>query len=644
MAIWSAEIKELERLFESLKVNLPELEKELGRLIKADDENMILLYSRRCLEVIITDLCKFELKRERGTEPLKGIIDKLNKEKKVPSNIIISMDHLNSLSAYGAHPKDFDPEQVKPVLNNLDIIIKWYLKYKDPQAESKHKNINTKDETIFSDNTAVRIQKSYKKLILLISGAVLVTIVVLALFVFNFIEGKGQTDKIEKSIAVLPFFNDSPDEENTHFINGIMDEILNNLQSIKEFRVVSRTSVEQYRGNSKPTIPEIAKRLKVNYIVEGSGQKYGSTFRLRVQLIDAVNDKHIWADSYEREIKNTGEIFKIQSQIAESIASELETSLTPLEKEHFDRPPTASVEAYDAFLKGRYFYENEITSTPEATKWFQEAIKLDSTFALPWTYLSMCFWRISPSTDSPTFKKAKETALKALELDPSSPIALTNIAEILDNEYNFKEAEEKIQLALRIAPDNPYVLRNAGRFYTILGKKEESISYCKKALQNDPNNKTALQYLFDSYYYGGRLSDAKDVTKEFNDLGYILDCRRKHLLLLAEKDLSAIKFNSDYEGDDSCRKIVLAAVAFLSDNADEAEKIIKELLNDGVSYYDIASSYSFGNNTANTMLYLEKSYAAHEKHLTYIKVDPVFRRFGNEPVFRDIINKMNFPE
>ncbi len=92
---------------------------------------------------------------------------------------------------------------------------------------------------------------------------------------------------LEKSIAVLPFINDSPDEENTYFINGIMDEILNNLQDIKDFRVVSRSSVEQYRGTARPAIPKIAKKLDVNYIVEGSGQKYGNSFRLRVQLIEA---------------------------------------------------------------------------------------------------------------------------------------------------------------------------------------------------------------------------------------------------------------------------------------------------------------------------------------------------------------------
>ena len=136
MAIWSAEIKDIEKFHESFKGRLPELEKELGHLIITDDSNVILLYSRRCMEVIITDLCECELKRPRKTEPLKGIIDKLNKEEKVPSHIITSMDSLNSLSTFGTHPKEYDPEQVRPVLINLVTIFKWYLKYKNIEIPS----------------------------------------------------------------------------------------------------------------------------------------------------------------------------------------------------------------------------------------------------------------------------------------------------------------------------------------------------------------------------------------------------------------------------------------------------------------------------------------------------------------------------
>ena len=151
---------------------------------------------------------------------------------------------------------------------------------------------------------------------IIIASAVILALVVLGFFLIpKLISSSSQ---VERSIAVLPFINDSPDQENTYFINGLMDEILNNLQKIKDFRVLSRTSTEQYRGTTRPTIPEIAKKLDVNYIVEGSGQKYGNTFRLRVQLIAANNEKHLWAESFEQEIKETKDIFKIQSQIAQA--------------------------------------------------------------------------------------------------------------------------------------------------------------------------------------------------------------------------------------------------------------------------------------------------------------------------------------
>ena len=158
MAIWSAEIKEIDALYKSLSGQLPDLEKELGKLIGIDDENMVLIYSRRSLEVIITDLCERELNRPRKTEPLKGIIDKLNKEEKIPSHIIASMQNLNNLSTFGAHPKEFDPEQVKPVLNNLTTIIKWYLKYKNIDIVVKKEEET--DKTIPQDYLKEPVQPS----------------------------------------------------------------------------------------------------------------------------------------------------------------------------------------------------------------------------------------------------------------------------------------------------------------------------------------------------------------------------------------------------------------------------------------------------------------------------------------------------
>lgn len=154
MSIWSAEIKVLESLFTSIKGRFPDLEKELDQLIRFEDPNVIMLYSRRCLEVIITDLCESELNRPRKTEPLKGIIDKLHHEEKVPAHIIASMHGLNDLSTFGAHPKEFDPEQVRPVLNNLAIVIRWYLKYKKveiidvPEIVDKEQPVTQKEHPV----------------------------------------------------------------------------------------------------------------------------------------------------------------------------------------------------------------------------------------------------------------------------------------------------------------------------------------------------------------------------------------------------------------------------------------------------------------------------------------------------------------
>jgi hypothetical protein len=134
MTVWSSELRELEKVLDSIHWNHPGLSKELSRLLSTEDENMVLVYARRGLEIIVTDLCKCELNRPRGSEPLKRIIDKLNREEKVPSHIIAAMNNINSISTFGAHPKEFDPQQIKPVLLDLNTTLQWYLKYSNSNS------------------------------------------------------------------------------------------------------------------------------------------------------------------------------------------------------------------------------------------------------------------------------------------------------------------------------------------------------------------------------------------------------------------------------------------------------------------------------------------------------------------------------
>jgi TolB-like protein len=473
----------------------------------------------------------------------------------------------------------------------------------------------------------------------------LLALVLIALGYFFIPKLFKSSKPFEKSIAILPFKNDSPDEGNIYFINGIMEEILTKLQTIKDIRVISRTSVEQYRNKVK-SIPEIAKELGVNYIVEGSGQKYGNAFRLRVQLIMAAKEGHLWAESYEQDIAESKDIFKIQSKIAQAIATELEAVITPQEKQLIEMTPTANLAAYDAYLKGHFFYEKDNNIENEkAISWFKESIKLDSTFALPWTYLSMCYWRLATTADRPEFKESKLTAERALILDPTSGPAIVNMAEILDNEYDFEGAEEKIELALKIDPNNQYVLRNAGRFYTILGKPDESISLCNRALQNDPDNPTALLYLATAYFYADRLTEAGVTLKKYHELEYKGLSYIYYQLLLEEGNIDKIVKEPSFEEDDNARNVALAAVNFKLGHKNVAEKLCAELSGKNIKNcaYWIAFAHAYGDELEEVCSWLERSHASKEKQLTYLGVDPAFKKFRNEPRIKKLLQKMKFP-
>jgi TolB-like protein len=218
-------------------------------------------------------------------------------------------------------------------------------------------------------------------------------VVIIALIVLNIIPRTNtskEAEILDKSIAVLPFRNDSPEETEMFFINGTMESILDNLCKIKDLRVVSRTSVEQYRDHPKP-IPTVGEEMNVSYIIEGSGLKHGDNVRLTIQLIDAINDKHIWSNTYNRK---TEEIFELQSEIAQLVARELEAIISPEEKELIEKIPTTSLTAHDFYQRGReehnqYWLDNDNkTALERAEEMYKEALEYDPTFALAYTGLA----------------------------------------------------------------------------------------------------------------------------------------------------------------------------------------------------------------------------------------------------------------
>ncbi len=478
MPIWLAEIKELERLDESLEGLLPELEKELGQLIHFDDTNVILLYSRRCLEVIITDLCECELKRPRKTEPLKGIIDKLLKEEKVPAHIITSMHGLNELSTYGAHPKDFDPEQVKPVLINLDIIIKWYLKYKDFKV----------------DDTAV-VQKS---------------------------ESKPPTiSPPDKSIIVLPFENMSSDPEQDYFSDGLTEEIITALSHIRDLLVISRNSAMTFKGTKKKTI-EIASEVDVKYVLEGSVRKSGNNLRITAQLIDGLTDAHIWADKYGGTLDD---VFDIQDKVSESIVEALKIKLVPEEKQKILARPIDNFQVYDLHIKAQHALA---ASTDEgfkrALQYINQGLEIIGENEILYADLGqvyMHYIEIGIDRGEHNFRKAEECAEKVFSLNPNSANGYYLRGHLGYWRGKVKESIKDLKQAIYIDPNHHNSNLTLCMLYISAGKLDYARQIVPRLLKSDPLNNWNYLIAGAVEMFGGEFNKAHSLFQRSYEIEHL---------------------------------------------------------------------------------------------------------------------------
>jgi TolB-like protein/Tfp pilus assembly protein PilF len=308
--------------------------------------------------------------------------------------------------------------------------------------------------------------------------------------------------KIDKSIAVLPFENLSDDKENAYFADGIQDDVLTNLSKIGDLKVISRTSVMPYRGKAS-NVREIGKALGVATILEGSVRRIGNRVRVNVQLINAENDEHIWAEDYDRELTD---VFAIQTDLAQKIASELRAKLSPNEKAQIERKPTENGEAYLAFvqahnLQGAY---EDLDKLKQSEQLYERAINLDPKFALAlarysqlesWILHSYSFERTAARRE-----KARALADRALQLQPDLPeahLALGFSYYYCDNNYD--AALEEFEIAQRGLPNESDAYLAIGAIQRRQGKWAESTANLEKAATLSPNDSWVLQNLVFNY-------------------------------------------------------------------------------------------------------------------------------------------------
>ncbi len=289
---------------------------------------------------------------------------------------------------------------------------------------------------------------------------------------------------LEKSIAVLPFINDSNDSSNVYIINGLMESILNHLQKIEDLRVVSRTSVEKYR-NTQKLIPEIAQELGVYYFVEGSGQKIGNQIQLNIQLIEAATDRHLWSEQYNRE---SSDIFALQSEVAKKIATEISAIITPEEEKRLEEIPTENLEAYDYYLKGReLFYQETVEGLEGAIENYEKAIQLDPEFGNAYAGIAIAYYFLElGQSESKYSEQINEYADKALLYAPQSPQSLIAKAVYYIQKDEFAAALPHLEKAHKYHPNSALVINILSDFYArVIPNTEKYLEFALKGVQLD---------------------------------------------------------------------------------------------------------------------------------------------------------------
>lgn len=361
--------------------------------------------------------------------------------------------------------------------NSTSYFIKCFREYYGypPGEAGKHSSAEVPAEVVKPQPAR---SLNWKKLVLIGMAALIATIA------FQYLKRPAASPEPERSIVVLPFKNESNDSTNVYLINGLMESTLNNLQKIADLRVLSRTSSEKYRNTSK-SIPEMAKELEATYFITGSGQKIGDQILLTIQLIDGVNDKHIWANQYRRKATD---IFELQQEVAKNIAEEIEVAISPEVRQRIEKKPTENLEAYDSFLKGIDLMRlGGDQNFEQSIVYFEDAIQKDNSFAGAYACAAIsCYYLDIFKADKTHLDKMGKYADKALLLDPKLEEALRAKAMYLLHRKQYSEALPYLEKGLQYNPNSSELTGLLADFYYMyLPNTGKYLEYALKGLRLD---------------------------------------------------------------------------------------------------------------------------------------------------------------
>jgi eukaryotic-like serine/threonine-protein kinase len=475
-----------------------------------------------------------------------------------------------------------------------------------------------------------------------------------ALSRLGFLRGQTPASAVPtiRSLAVLPLENLSNDPSQEYFADGMTDQLISQLGQISSLRVISRTSVMQYKGVHR-SLPKIARELDVDAIVEGTVLKSGDHVRITAQLIQAATDNHLWAQSYQAELRD---VLGLQNQMASAIADQIRAQLTTQEQASLKSSPTVDPEAYEDYLKGLYFWnKRDGGGLNKAVEYFQHAIQKDPQYALAYAGLADSY--VLLASDG-AFKEnftsaAKSAANRALNLDPTLAEAHAALGLLAEHDWNFPEAEREYKLAVTLGPNYATAHHWYGEAYlTLMGRFEEANRELQRARALDPVSRiiatdwgVALysERRYDEAYQ--ELSKVIELDPEFSEA---LEYRGLVLLQQKRYEDAIADFLRATRIDSSPRRLAHLGFAYgVAGKPAEARLILRKLQGLSKSVYVspwcFALVYTGLGDKDRAFFWLEKAFSERSADLIALKVTPAYDSLRSDARFTDLLARVGVP-
>jgi TolB-like protein/DNA-binding winged helix-turn-helix (wHTH) protein/Tfp pilus assembly protein PilF len=450
-----------------------------------------------------------------------------------------------------------------------------------------------------------------------------------------------------RSVVVLPLENMSGDASQNFFADGMTDELTTDLAKIASLKVISRTSAMHYRGSDK-SVKQIARELNVDVVIEGSVARSGDKVRITAQLIDAANDRHVWAESYEREV---GDAITVQNTVALEIARQVRIRLSPSEQERLERHQSVNAAAYEAYLLGKYSQTTQSGQRlKEGLPAFQQAIALDPTYAPAYAGLADSYSLLANyGVLSPTeaFPQAEAAANKALELDPTLAEAHVALAYV-EHHYNWHwaAAEQEYKTAIVLSPSYPTAHLRYAEYLSSVGRHDEAITEMRRAEGLDPLSLVNASNTGRFLYHARRYDDAIAQLKKVLDLDQGRTYARLHLAMSYEEkgmyEEARPQFKRVIEDFGGRSGPGVAHFDAVSGDRLKAKRILKQLARTAADsdWFFIAGAYAAAGEKDKAFSCLQRAYDKRDFFMVFLKVHPYMDPLRSDPRYGVLLGRV----